>query len=100
VTRWAPKTYGEWFAAFRLYWQTLRGSLAYLRDAQQVRATEILLSRSRELLQIEDLRGEIFDTLIELSGSSEIDNRKIISTVEDILSYDIEGILTKLRRKL
>jgi hypothetical protein len=91
VTCWAPKTYGEWFAAFRLYWQTLTSSFANLRGAQRVRATEILLSRSRELLQIEDLRGEIFDTITELSGSSDIDNRKINSTIEDILSYDIGG---------
>jgi hypothetical protein len=58
------------------------------------------LSRSRELLQIEDLRGEVFDTLIELSGSSEIDNRKIISTVEDILGYDIEGMPKEVEAQL
>jgi len=92
VTRWSPKTYGEWFAAFQLYWQTLRNSLKLLSPDLREIGVGILLSRTRELLAIESLRGEILDTLAELSALPEMDGRKIISTIEMVLNYDKEGL--------
>ncbi len=92
VTRWTPKTYGEWFAAFRLYWQTLKGSLKTLSPVLQEKGIEVLLSRTRELLAVESLRDEILETLLELSGRPDIDNRKIISTIEMVLTYDKAGL--------
>jgi hypothetical protein len=92
VTRWTPETYGEWFAAFRLYWQTVKNSLNSLSPNLRKNAIEILLSRARELLAVEDLRGEILDTLSELSAFPDVDKRTIISTIEIILSYDKAGL--------
>ena len=100
VSRWTPKTYGEWFAAYRLYWQALRGSLESLPVSQRKRGIEILLSRTRELLQVEDLRGEILDTLRELSESPDTDEREIISTIELILRYDNEGMPNEVASQL
>jgi hypothetical protein len=92
VTRWVPKTYGEWFAAYRLYWQTLKNSLKSLSPILREKGIGILLSRARELLTVEDLRGEITDTLSELSALPDMDRRKIISTVEMVLNYDKGGL--------
>jgi hypothetical protein len=88
VTRWIPRTYGEWFAAYRLYWQTLQNSLRSLSPALRKRAIGILLSRTRELLAVEYLRGDILDTLSQLSALPDTDRRKIISTIEMVLRYD------------
>jgi hypothetical protein len=92
VSRWAPKTYGELFSAFRLYWQTLRNSLRSLSPTLRKNGVEILLSHSRGLLAIEDLRGEILETLRELSSLPDTDGREIISTTETVLNYDREGL--------
>jgi hypothetical protein len=100
VTRWTPKTYGELFAAYRLYWRTLRDSLEFLPASQRERGVEILLSRTRELLQVEALRGEILDTLQELAGFPDADKREIISTIETILRYDSEGMPSEVASQL
>ena len=92
VTRWSPNTYGEWFAAFELYWQALRNSLQSLSPSLREMGVGILLSRTRELLTIERLRGNILDTLAELSGHPGVDDREIISTIEMVLNYDQEGL--------
>jgi hypothetical protein len=92
ITRWTPKTYGEWFDAFRLYWHTLKNSLKSLSPLLRENGIEILLSRTRGLLAVESLRGDILDTLSELSALPDIDRRKIISTVEIILNYDGAGL--------
>jgi hypothetical protein len=92
VQRWLPKTYGEWFEAYKLYWTALRtilkGSTAELRR----RAADILLSHMRELLNADYLHGEILDTLEEIAAHEDVDKRKVISSIEVILSYDKEGL--------
>jgi hypothetical protein len=88
IARWLPKTYGEWFDAYRLYWRALKNSLSFLSPALHERGVGILLSRTRELLAVELLCDEILDTLSELSAQPDIDKRKIISVIETVLNYD------------
>jgi hypothetical protein len=92
VARWTPKTYGELFDAIRLYWRALQDSLKSLAPNLQREGVEVLLSHTRELLAIVDLRAEIIETLKEISELPEIDRRQIISTLEMVLSYDREGL--------
>jgi hypothetical protein len=92
ITRWMPKTYGEWFAAYRLYWQTLNSSLTSLSPVLQDKGIGILLSRTRELLAVENLRDDILETLSQLSAIPNVDKRKIISTIEMVLKYDKSGL--------
>ncbi len=70
VTRWTPETSGEWFGAFRLYWQTLKHSLSSLPPILREKGIGILLSRARELLTVETLRDEILDTLSSQTWTS------------------------------
>jgi hypothetical protein len=90
VQRWLPKTYGEWFEAYRLYWTTLRTTLPTpeLRD----RTAHILLSRMRELLKAEYLHDEILDTVEEIATYSDVDARDVISSIEVVLRYDKGGL--------
>jgi hypothetical protein len=94
VTRWSPKTYGEWYDAYRLYWTTLKNSIESLPPNLRWKSISILLSRARELLTIEALHGEILATLKKLSALPDVDSRKIISTIEAVLNYD-EAALPK-----
>ena len=92
VTRWRPATYGEWFEAYRLYWQTLKNSIGSLSLKLQTKGVEILLSRTRELLRVEVLQGDILETLKEILTYPNTDSRDVISTIEDVLNYDKAGL--------
>jgi hypothetical protein len=90
VQRWLPKTYGEWFEAYRLYWTTLRTTLQ--RPELRRRTGHILLSHMRELLRVEYLHGEVLDTLAEIAKYPDVDPRDVISSIEVVLSYDKDGL--------
>jgi hypothetical protein len=104
VVRWSPKTYGEWFDAFRLYWRALRENLPPMTASMQRKAAGILIGQSRGLFQIESLREEIIETLEELAANPVIDRRKVIAGVEFILEYDSDElpqeVVSRLRRFL
>ena len=92
VQRWLPKTYGEWFEAYKLYWVALRTILKDSTTELRRSAAQILLSHTRELLKADYLRGEILDTLEEIAAYEDVDQRNVISNIEVILSYDKEGL--------
>jgi hypothetical protein len=104
VVRWSPKTYGEWFEAFRLYWRTLTESLPGLPEPLQRKAVDILVSKARGLFRIESLQEEIIETLRALAEQPKFDRRKVIAAVESILEYDsdeqTEDTLTQLNKFL
>ncbi len=91
VIRWSPKTYGELYGAYRLYWHALHELIGGLPQGLRSSAIDILLSSARALLAIEDLRNEIIATLGDLASRPDIDGRAIIETIEGILRYDGEG---------
>ena len=91
LIRWSPRTYGELYAAYRLYWRTLHEAIDWLPQGLRSSAVDILLSSARALLAIEDLRNEIIATLNSLGSRPDIDRRAIIETIEGILRYDGEG---------
>jgi hypothetical protein len=98
VQRWLPKTYGEWFEAYKLYWQTLRATLR--TPELRPRAAYILLSHMRELLRAEYLYDEILDTVAEIAKYPDVDKRKVISSIELVLNYDKDSLPKDLLSKL
>ena len=92
VKRWTPKTYGDWYEAFKLYWRTLRGLLSELKPEDAKRSAHILLSHMRELFAIEYLHGELIDTLHELTRLDFVDKREVIENITHILNYDGDGL--------
>jgi hypothetical protein len=92
VQRWLPKTYGEWFEAYKLYWTTLRAILEESTTELRCRAADILLSHMRELLKVDYLHEEILNTLEQIAAYEDIDKRKVISNIEVVLSYDKDGL--------
>ena len=92
IERWMPKTYQEWFEAYKLYWTTLRNALQQFPPERHHRSAGILLSYMRELLRIEYLHSEILDTVSEITGDLDFDQRKIISSIELVLTYDADAL--------
>jgi len=88
VERWLPKTYGEWFDAYRLYLRTLQNELKNLPGPLRERAIDIILSHARELMAVENLSGDALDTIVELSQLPQTDKRKIIAALEAVLKYE------------
>jgi hypothetical protein len=99
VQRWVPKTYGEWFEAYKLYWTTLRATLQKSPELRRGVA-DILLSHVRELLGAEYLHDEILDTVSEIAAYPDIDKRKVISSIELVLNYDKDGLPKDVVSKL
>ena len=100
VQRWLPKTYGEWFEAYRLYWKTLRATLQNRPPDLRRKAAHILLSHMRGLLRAEYLHEEILDTLKEIATHPDVDKREIITSIELVLNYDAEGLPTEVASAL
>ncbi len=100
VQRWMPKTYEEWFEAYKLYWATLRKALRGFAPDRRRRSAGILLSHMRELLRIEYLHGEILDTVSEIAADPEFDKREIISKIVSVLTYDTDGLPKEVASKL
>ena len=92
VERWRPKTYGEWFDAYRLYLHTLQSELKNLPGPLQQRAIGIILSHARELLAVENLSGDALDTIVELAQLPQTDRRKIIAAIQAVLKYEKEAL--------
>lgn len=92
VKRWLPKTNGEWFGAYRLYWTSLRAHLQKLPTDLKLRAAKIMLSHLRGLFRVEVLRGELLDTLTEFTKLPELDHREIIEAISRILKYDAKDM--------
>ncbi len=100
VQRWLPKTYGEWFEAYRLYWTTLRAMLQKSTPELQRRVAHILLSHVRGLLGAEYLHDEILDTVAEIAAYPDVDEREVISSIELVLNYDRDGLPQNVVSKL
>jgi hypothetical protein len=100
VKRWMPKTNGEWFAAYELYWKTLRGWLPKLSKSLRVKAANTMLSHMRELLRIEMLHDELMSTLEEFAAHPDLDSREIIEDISRILKYETEGLPETIVEKL
>ena len=100
ITRWTPKTYGEWYDAYASYWRTLKGALIALPPNLKERAVAVLLSRARELLRVETMRVEILDTITTLGTDPDVDKRAVISTIETILEYDRDVLPPEVNSRL
>lgn len=96
VQRWFPKTYGEWFDAYKLYWTTLRATLQNATSDLRRSAAHILLSHVRDLLKAEYLHEEILETLGEIATYPDVDKRGIISSIELVLNYAADGLPTEV----
>lgn len=100
VQRWLPKTYGELYAAIRLYWDALRTFARGSTGKWRKRAIHILLSHSRDILHVGDLPPDVLDTLDEISNFPDADMREVISAIELILTYDAASLNAEVAQRL
>jgi len=97
---WMPKTWEEWFDAYRMIWNVLREKSEMYSGEQKQEATRILISRSRGLLLRPSLSDMVIETLSELSDRADVDKRLLISEIIRILHYDGEGLPPQTKEKI
>ena len=97
---WMPKTWGEIFSSYRRVWQFLDDALDKLEEDERQEAINILIERSRYLMQIESLVDMVMGTLEKISKKFNIAKKKLVKKVIDILRYDSKKISTNSCKRL
>jgi hypothetical protein len=97
---WMPKTWGEIFSSYRRVWQFLDDALDKLEEDERQEAINIIIERSRYLMQIESLANMVMDTLEKISKNFDVAKKKLVREVIDILHYDSKEISANSRKRL
>jgi hypothetical protein len=82
---WSPKTYGEWFDAYRDVWRLLSSELSHLSGEEQSEAGRILLKHAFGLVQVDALADLITGSVRNLVDVPEVSRKTILETALDIL---------------
>jgi hypothetical protein len=82
---WSPRTYDEWYDAYRTVWELLRAAVPNLPDGEQSEAGHILLKHSFGLVQEERLEEMVTATVSELAGMANLPRKELLETVLDVL---------------
>ena len=85
---WDPKTYGEWWDAYRQIWQLLFEQLEYLPEDEREKVVEILLGRAGSIARIHKLSDMVVDTVRKITENRYAGKKQIIETISRILFHD------------
>lgn len=97
---WTPKTYPEWWEAFRQIWQLLCERLDSLDPDDRQGATNILLGRSRGLIRSTGLGSMVIESLQELLSKGYVSKKAVLKEVIEVLHYDGEKLPPEMRTRL
>ncbi len=100
---WDPKTYGEWWDAYRQIWQLLFEQLEYLPEDEREEAVEIMLGRAGAIARIRKLSDMVVDTVKKITDNRYASEKQIIETISRILFHDDsyvdnKGLLPEIRQ--
>lgn len=91
---WNPKTYGEWWDAFRSLWDLLFNQVSLLKGGERDEAVSILLGWSGSIARIPNLGDLVVDTIRAIKDGNYTSEKHLIQTINRILFHDdsyIEG---------
>ena len=92
---WEPKTYGEWWDAYRQVWQLLSEQLVHLPQDEREKAVGILLGHAGSLGRIPDLGDMVVNTIRIITENGYASKKQIIETISKILFHDDSYIENK-----
>ncbi len=92
---WMPKTFGELFDYYRTVWKFVEEQSSKLKSNLQIQSADILTSRSREIIRIQDLADMVIKTLDILSKNPNVDKEKIVDAIGLILKYETSNLTAK-----
>lgn len=85
---WEPKTYPEWWDAYRQIWQLLSEQLEHLPDDERQEAVGILLGRAGSLGRIPALGNMIVNTVETITEKKYASEKQVIEIISKILFHD------------
>ena len=85
---WQPKTYSEWWEAYRSLWQLLFKQLEHLPEDECKEAAEILLGYAGSLGRISDLGDMVVNTVKTIIENKYVSEKQIIKTINQLLFHD------------
>jgi hypothetical protein len=85
---WEPKTYGEFWDAYRQVWHLLSEQLERLPKDERKKAAGILLGYAGSLGRIPDLGDMVVNTVITIIENRYTSKKQIIGTINRILFHD------------
>lgn len=97
---WAPKTYGEWWEAYKQIWQLLRTKLDSLNSDTRQGGVNVLLKRSRGLIRRTGLGDMVLESLQDLLNKSYATQKAVLKEVIEILHYDGKQLGSEIRKRL
>jgi len=78
---WLPQTYGEVFDPWREVLELLRNELNNSNEEERIKIAGILIHAGEELLDVENLRDEVFQMLFELAKEPDLSRKKLTKLV-------------------
>lgn len=85
---WLPKTYAEWWEAYKQIWQLLHKRLDSLNEEDRQTAVNILLKRSRGLICRTGLAITVIDSLQDFLSKGYATPKAVLKEVIEVLHYD------------
>ncbi len=97
---WMPKTWDEWFDAYRQIWDILRQKRETYDGEEKKEVTRILVSRSRGILLRTPMSEMVLDTLTDLSSRGDVDKKLLLGEIIQILHYDGRDLPSPIEERL
>jgi hypothetical protein len=82
---WSPKTYDEWYDAYREVWKMLALNIVKLSGEEQSESVRILLKHSFDLVQVAALADLVTSTIESLVDVPSVSRKAILEIVVDVL---------------
>jgi hypothetical protein len=95
---WSPKTYGEWFDAYRDVWRLLSSELSHLSGTERSEAGRILLKHAFDLVQTEAFAGLVTGTVRDLVDVPGVSRKTVLETAFDVLER-LESLQEPIRSR-
>lgn len=97
---WWPKIYGEVFDPWRWVLSLLTDEMNNFNEEDRKRVVGILIHAGEELLDMENLRDEVFEMLFELAKKPELSREKLTKLVIRRLRFRSENLDEESIRKI
>ncbi len=96
---WTPKTYGDLYDAYRLFWRLLIGQLDGLPPDERPHALEAVFECALNIIQIPSLSGLVIESLEALSQKPYVDAKSVLSLLLQMRRYEWDSIPAEAREK-
>jgi hypothetical protein len=97
---WVPKTYGEWWSGYELYWEQLVDETRAWNDILRKEANSTIITAAGEQLRIESNRKDVLSVIEQIADDSATNTRKLNSFFIQRRSWHRDEDASPVRQRL